>query len=100
MNITFLNPSFLWGLPVVSIPILIHLLSRRRPITSQFPTVRFIQLASTTVVRRFKLKQLILLILRSLILLLLTLLFARPVVREMALFAQVEEASLLSLIHI
>jgi len=100
MNITFLNPSFLWGLPVVSIPILIHLLSRRRPTTSQFPTVRFIQLASTTVVRRFKLKQLILLILRSFILLLLTLLFARPVVREMALFAQVEEASLSTVILI
>ena len=93
MNITFLNPSFLWGLPVVSIPILIHLLSRRRPITSQFSTVRFIQLASTTIVRRFKLKQLILLILRSLILLLLTLLFARPVVRRMPLFAQVEGVS-------
>ncbi len=93
MNITFLNPSFLWGLPVVSIPILIHLLSRRRPVTSQFSTVRFIQLASTTIVRRFKLKQLILLILRSLILLLLTLLFARPVVRRMPLFAQAEGVS-------
>lgn len=100
MNITFLNPSFLWGLPVVSIPILIHLLSRRKPITSQFSTVRFIQLASTTIVRRFKLKQLILLILRSLILLLLTLLFARPVVRRMPLFAQAEGVSRSSVILI
>jgi len=100
MNITFLNPSFLWGLPVVSIPILIHLLSRRRPITSQFSSVKFIQLASTTVIRRFKLKQLILLILRSLILLLLTLLFARPVVRRMPLFAQVEGVSRSSVILI
>jgi len=93
MNLSFLNPSFLWGLAVVSIPILIHLLSKRRPITSQFSTIRFIQLASTTVVRRFKLKQLILLILRCLILLLLTLLFARPVVRRMPLFAQPEGVS-------
>ncbi|MEE9316040.1 MAG: BatA domain-containing protein [bacterium] len=100
MNITFLNPSFLWGLPVVSIPVLIHLLSRRRPVTSQFSSVKFIQLASTTVVRRFKLKQLILLILRSLILLLLTLLFARPVVRRMPLFAQVEGVSRSSVILI
>lgn len=100
MNITFLNPLFLWGLPVVSIPILIHLLSRRRPITSQFSSVKFIQLASTTVVRRFKLKQLILLILRSLILLLLTLLFARPVVRRMPLFAQAEGVSRSSVILI
>jgi len=100
MNITFLNPSFLWGLPVVSIPILIHLLSRKRPITSQFPSVKFIQLASTTVIRQFKLKQLILLILRSLILLLLTLLFARPVVREIPLFAQVERVSRSSVILI
>ncbi len=100
MNITFLNPSFLWGLPVVFIPVLIHLLSRRRPVTSQFSSVKFIQLASTTVVRRFKLKQLILLILRSLILLLLTLLFARPVVRRMPLFAQVEGVSRSSVILI
>jgi len=98
MNISFLNPSFLWGLPVVSIPILIHLLSRRNPITSQFSYVRFIQLASTTVVRKFKLKQLILLLLRSLILLLLTLLFARPVVRRIPLFAQVEGVSRSSVI--
>jgi len=61
--------------------------------TSQFSTIRFVQLASTTVVRRFKLKQLILLILRSLILFLLTLLFARPVVRRMPLFAQAEGVS-------
>jgi hypothetical protein len=100
MNVTFLNPSFLWGLPVVAIPILIHLLSRRRPLTFQFSTVRFIQLASTTVVRRFKLRQLILLILRSFILLLLTLLFARPVVRKTSLFAQVEGASLSTVILI
>ena len=100
MNITFLNPSFLWGLPVVFIPILIHLLSRARPITSQFSTVRFIQLASTTIVRRFKLKQLILLLLRCLILLLLCLLFARPVVRRMPLFARVEGASLSTVILI
>ena len=100
MNITFLNPSFLWGLPVVSVPILIHLLSRRKPVTSQFSSVRFIQLASTTVVRKFKLKQLLLLILRSLILLLLTLLFARPVVRRMPLFAQVEGVSRSSVILI
>jgi len=100
MNITFLNPLFLWGLPVVSIPVLIHLLSRRRPVTSQFSSVKFIQLASTTVVRRFRLKQLILLILRSLILLLLTLLFARPVVRRMPLFAQAEGVSRSSVILI
>lgn len=93
MNISFLNPSFLWGLPVASIPILIHLLSRRRPKTLQFSTVRFVQLASTTVVRRFKLKQLILLMLRCLILLLLTLLFSRPIVRRFPLFAQTEGVS-------
>ncbi|MFB0527016.1 MAG: BatA domain-containing protein [bacterium] len=100
MNITFLNPSFLWGLPVVAIPILIHLLSKRRPITYQFSSVKFIQLASTTLIIRFKLKQLILLILRSLILLLLTLLFARPMVRRMPLFAQAEGVSRSSVILI
>jgi len=100
MNVTFLNPSFLWGLPIASIPILIHLLSRRKPITSRFSTIKFIQLASATVVRRFKLNQLFLLILRSLILLLLTLLFARPVVKRMPLFAQVEGVSVATVILI
>jgi len=100
MNFTFLNPSFLWGLPVVSIPILIHLLSKRRPGIYRFSTVKFIQLASITVVRRFRLRQLTLLILRSLILLLLTFLFARPVVRKMPLLAQLEGASLSSVILI
>ncbi len=98
MNISFLNPWFLAGLPVISIPIIIHLLSKKKTITRKFSYVKFIQLASTKVVKRHKLKQLLLLLLRTLLLLLLVLLFARPIVHVAPIFARGRDTSLSNVI--
>src|SRR6185503_5579365 len=75
---SFLNPAFLWALPVASIPVIIHLLSRRRLPEISFPTTRFLKALEPNEVRRLRLRELLLLLLRTLALLFLVLAFARP----------------------
>jgi Aerotolerance regulator N-terminal len=76
--ISFLNAGFLWALPAVAIPLLIHFLSRRRMPEVPFPTVQFLRALEPREIRRIRLRELLLLILRTLAVLLLVLAFARP----------------------
>lgn len=78
----FLNPLYLFGLALASIPILIHLLIIRKNKTIEFSSLRFLKELQKTQIRRLKLKQLLLLILRTLIIVFLILSFSRPVVRS------------------
>ncbi|HSQ60626.1 MAG TPA: BatA domain-containing protein [Acidobacteriota bacterium] len=75
---SFLNPSFLWALPVAAIPIVLHLLSRRRLPEVPFPTTAFLRALEPREIRRIRLREILLLILRTLALLLLVFAFARP----------------------
>ncbi len=75
---SFLNPGFLWALPAAAIPLLIHLLSRRRLPEIPFPTTSFLQTLEPREIRRIRLRELLLLLLRTLALLLFVLAFARP----------------------
>ena len=75
---SFLNPAFLWALPAIAIPVLIHLLSRRRLPEVAFPTTQFLRELEPREIRRLKLREILLLILRTLAILLLVLAFARP----------------------
>lgn len=76
----FLNPFALLGLAAASIPLLLHLLNLRRMRTVEFSTVRFLQELQQTRVRRLKLQQLLLLILRTLLIVFAVLAFARPTI--------------------
>lgn len=75
---TFLNPIFLWFLPVVGVPIIIHLLAKRKSRLVDFPSLKFLKLLEQDALRKFNVKQLILLIIRTLMVLLIILAFARP----------------------
>lgn len=75
---SFLNPGILWLLPLISIPLLIHLLGRQRFQTVEFSTLRFLKSLQSDVLRRLKIRQIILLIIRTLLILCLILIFARP----------------------
>ncbi|MDQ3194293.1 MAG: BatA domain-containing protein, partial [Bacteroidota bacterium] len=76
---SFLNPSILLGLFAISIPILIHLLNLRKIRKVEFSTLMFLKEIQKSKMRRIKLKQLILLMLRILTIIFLVLCFARPV---------------------
>ncbi|MGM0568920.1 MAG: vWA domain-containing protein [Elusimicrobiota bacterium] len=78
---SFINPSFFWFLPLVTLPVIIHILNRPRKRIIVFPAVKFLLPATRKIIRKFKLLQLLLLLLRVLFILLLITAFARPVRR-------------------
>ena len=74
----FLNQIFLVGLAAASLPILIHLFSRRRAREVPFPSLEFLQEVSRKKVRRLQLRQILLLLLRVLIIAFFALAMGRP----------------------
>lgn len=80
----FLNPVFLIGLAALAVPLLLHLLQRRRKIQMPFSTVRFLKLAQKQSANRIRLENWLLWLLRTLILTALVLAFAGPVWRTRA----------------
>ncbi|MCX6142343.1 MAG: BatA domain-containing protein [Ignavibacteriales bacterium] len=78
---TFLNPLALFGLLAAALPILLHLLNLRKLRTVEFSTLAFLKELQKTRIRRLKLRQILLLILRTLLILLLVIAFARPTMR-------------------
>ncbi len=75
---TFLNPFYLWFLPLITVPIIIHLLAKRKSKLIDFPSLKFLKLLEQDALRKFNIKQLILLIIRTLMILFIILAFARP----------------------
>ena len=78
---TFLNPFMLFGLAAAAIPILLHLLNLRKLKTVEFSSLRFLRELQRTRMRRIRLRQWILLALRTLLVLSLVLAFARPTLK-------------------
>ena len=78
MPFDFVQPQFGWALFGLAIPIVIHLMFRRRSRTVDLGTLRFLRIVLTENARRRKLKRWLLLSLRMACLGLLALLFARP----------------------
>ena len=74
----FLNPFLLVGLAAAAIPIVVHLFNFRRPERVDFSTLRFVREIEATAMRRVRIKQWLLLALRTLAILFLVLAFARP----------------------
>lgn len=74
----FLNPLLLFGLAAVSVPIIIHLLNRRKFQKVVWAAMRFIQTSVEKNQRRMRIEDMILLALRCLLLALLALALARP----------------------
>lgn len=78
---SFLNPLFLFGAFAAAIPILIHLFTRRRPREVRFPSLEFLSEVNQSEIRRLRLKQWLLLLLRVLAILAIALAMARPAMR-------------------
>lgn len=78
---TFLNPAILFGLLAASIPIILHFLNLRKLKKVEFSTLIFLKTLQKTKIRKIKLKQWLLLLLRVLIIVLLVIAFARPAVK-------------------
>ncbi len=74
----FTNPALLGALAAVAIPVLVHLLLKSRSQRMRFSTLRFFKQQDPRATQRRKLRNWLLLTLRTLIIILLALGFARP----------------------
>ncbi|MDA0875164.1 MAG: BatA domain-containing protein, partial [Bacteroidetes bacterium] len=75
---TFLNPLFLLGLAAAAIPLIIHLFNFRRPKRVNFSSLAFLHELRKSTMQRVRVKQWLLLALRTLAIASLVLAFARP----------------------
>ena len=80
--LSFTYPAVLYGLAAAALPLLMHLMNRRRSVTVAFSNVALLQALQQDRMRRVKVKQWAVLALRTLLIALLVLAFARPTVRE------------------
>ena len=75
---TFLNPFMLFGLVAASVPLVIHLLNLRKLRTVDFSSLRFLKELQRSSIRRVKIRQWLLLAIRTLLIVTLVFAFARP----------------------
>ncbi|MBT5709255.1 MAG: hypothetical protein HOI66_23280, partial [Verrucomicrobia bacterium] len=75
---SFLSPIFLFGLPLIAIPIGIHLLNRRQQKVLNWGAMRFLVSATTRRRRLWRMSDLLLLLLRVLAILFIVGALARP----------------------
>ncbi len=78
---TFLTPSLLAGTVLIGLPIVLHLIMRRKPRRMEFPAIRFLEARRETNQRQLQLRHLLLLLLRVAAILFLAVALARPSVK-------------------
>ncbi len=81
-GLSFANPLLLLGLAAAALPVLIHLFDKRKLPVEKLPTLRFLLQANEQVKRRIRLRDILLVALRTLAVMLLALLVARPFWQE------------------
>jgi hypothetical protein len=88
MGLAFLETAFLAGIAAAAIPIVIHLMHRRKSRTLRFPSIRFLREIDARTARRSRLRERLILAMRVLALAVLALALARPVLRESGAFGR------------
>lgn len=78
---SFLNPVFLYAAGAAIIPLVLHLMQRRRTVRMPFSTIRFLKLAQKRSSNRIRIENLLLWLLRTLLMLVIVSAFAVPVIR-------------------
>ncbi|MGD1001511.1 MAG: BatA and WFA domain-containing protein [Candidatus Brocadiia bacterium] len=78
---SFLHPEFFWLLPLVAAPLIIHLLTRLRYRRVRWAAIDFLLNNETKAVRRARLQQILLMILRTLILAAALMVLLEPILR-------------------
>ncbi len=81
-RLVFTHPAALWLSAGAVLPLMIHLLSRQKPRVVRFPAVRFILQSRRRTIRRTRLRQILLLLLRMALIALFALAIARPAVTK------------------
>ena len=78
---SFVAPGLLFGMALIAVPVVLHLIMRQRPRHVPFPPLRFLAVRREANQRRLRLRNLLLLLLRCAAIALLVLALARPTIR-------------------
>jgi hypothetical protein len=78
----FVAPHFLWATGAAVVPLLLHLLSKRKTVRIYFSTLRFLKLAQKQSSRRIRLENFLLWLLRTLLILMIAFAFALPTIKS------------------
>ena len=76
---TFLSPLFLGAAGAAVLPLILHLMARRKTLRMPFSTIRFLRLAQKQSSTKVRMENFLLWLLRTLLMLLIAFAFARPV---------------------
>jgi hypothetical protein len=79
--VIFLNPLVLLGLIAAAFPVLFHLFAQRKARRIEFSSLRFLRQLEKSSMRKVKLRQILLLLLRTLLIIFLVMAFARPTIQ-------------------
>jgi hypothetical protein len=78
MSLAFMHPALVWGALLGAVPIVIHLINRRRHRRHDFAAIAFVLRSKTRQARKLRLKRILLLACRTLLCILIPLALARP----------------------
>ena len=78
---TFLNPLFLIGISAFALPLIIHLIFKKKARVVPFPSIVFLREIDREVVRKKRLEEIIVMLLRMLVLVFLALFLSKPVLK-------------------
>ena len=81
---TFLNTALVWALAAAALPLIIHLFTRKKLTKIDFSTLLFLKAMQKSKIRQVRLKQWLLLLLRTLIIVCLVLAFMRPTLQTVS----------------
>ncbi|MEI6238862.1 MAG: BatA domain-containing protein [Planctomycetia bacterium] len=90
MGLSFLTPMLLAGTALVVVPVVLHMIMRRKPVKHDFPALRFLRERAVANRRRLRLNHLLLLLVRMAALVLLAFALARPTLRGAGWLADAE----------
>ncbi|MDP6878259.1 MAG: BatA domain-containing protein, partial [Candidatus Marinimicrobia bacterium] len=76
---SFLFPSVLWGLLASLIPLIIHLVSQRAATTIDFPSIQHIKALEGESIKKLRIIQWLLILIRTLIIICLVLMCSGPI---------------------
>lgn len=93
----FLAPALLAGILAVGLPVYLHLLRKQQEETTPFSTLMFLEKTEDTRTRQRQLRYLLLFSLRTLLVLLLALIFAQPFFRQPAAAVQADRLVVIAL---
>jgi len=91
--LSFLNPAILYGLAAASLPLLIHLFSRSKSKVVPFSNLGFLKRLQREKIRHLRIRQLLLILIRTAVILCLVLAFARPTLRSSAVSADAQTSA-------